>query len=63
MSEDGTMRGIAADYRRQAEATADPAQRIRLKVLANCCEKMAVALARLAKPLARPGIDRTLSRP
>jgi hypothetical protein len=57
MADQGTMRGIAAEYRRQAASADDPAHRIRLIVLANCCDKMAAALTRLGRPMARPGID------
>lgn len=63
MSDNGTMRWIAADYRRQAQAADDHAHRIRLIVLANCCEKMAETLARRGEPFARAGIDPNLSRP
>lgn len=63
MSNHGTMRGIAAEYRRQAAAAHNPAHRIRLTVLANYCDKMAIALTRLGKTGTRPGIDPTLHRP
>lgn len=63
MSDHGTMRWIAADYRRQAEAADTHAHRIRLIVLANCCNKMAETLARRRRPVARAGIDPNLSRP
>ena len=49
MGDDDIMRGMALDYRREAESVADPARRDHLVRLAEYCQKMAAAIERLGK--------------
>ena len=59
MGDDDIMRGMALDYRREAECVADPARRDHLVRLAEYCQKMASAIERLGKKSAvLGGLDR-----
>jgi hypothetical protein len=49
MGDDDIMRGMALDYRRDAESVADPARRDHLIQRAEYCQKMATAMERLGK--------------
>lgn len=49
MGDHDIMRGMAVDYRREAEVVADPARRHHLVGLAEYCQKMAAAMERLGK--------------
>jgi hypothetical protein len=49
MADHDVMRGMAWDYREQAQTAADPARRDLLIELAAYCEKMAAAMERLVR--------------
>jgi hypothetical protein len=59
MGDDDIMRGMAIDYRREADAIVDPARRDHLVRLAEYCREMAAAMERLGeKGAALGGLNR-----
>jgi hypothetical protein len=48
MADHDIMREMAYDYRRRAQAAQDPARRETLRELAAYCQKMAVAMEKIA---------------